>query len=207
MRKKRVSSLMREKRKVYRNLHGIRNMEKLPGAMLVVAPRKEKNAVQEANRLGIPVIAILDTDCDPDPVDIVIPGNDDAMRSINLLLGKLTESIAAGNTAHAQFLAEEEKRQAEEEAKRQEEQAKLAEAQKRRKAERDALKAAQDKLRKEREKAGGGEAQGGETPPAPPPAESGSATPPPATESGGDTPADMPEGETRPGPEGPEKAD
>lgn len=193
MRKKRVSSLMREKRKVYRNLNGIRNMEKLPGALLVVDPRKEHNAVQEANRLGIPVIAILDTDCDPDPCDIVIPGNDDAMRSIRVLLGKLTEAIASGNTAHAQFLQEEAKRRQQEEAKRAEEQKKLEEAQKRRKAERDALKAAQDKLRQEREKAGGDQ----------PAADAPAATDTPAPEAPA-APADAPEGDTKPGPEGPE---
>lgn len=173
MSKKRFASLMREKRKVFRNLDGIRNMEKMPGAMLVIDPRKEHNAVREANRLGIPVIAILDTDCDPGPIDIPIPGNDDAMRSIRLLLGKLCEAIASGNTAHAQFLQEEQKRRAEEDAKRAEEAKKLEEAQKRRKAERDALKAAQDKLRKERE--GQGDAPAADAPATPEAAPAGDA--------------------------------
>src|SRR5690606_30173853 len=135
----------------FRNLNGIRSMEKLPGALIVVDPRKEHNAVKEANKLGIPVVGLLDTDCDPDPVDIPIPGNDDAMRSIQVLLKKLTEAIAAGNTAYAQWVAAEEKRRAEEEAQRAEEQRRLEEAQKHRAAEREALRAAQERLRRERE--------------------------------------------------------
>jgi small subunit ribosomal protein S2 len=149
--KKHISSLNRERKKIFRNLDGLRAMEKLPGALVVVDPRKEHIAVKEANKLGIPVIAILDTDCDPEPVDIPIPGNDDSMRSIQVLTKKLTEAIAAGNTAFAQWLQEEEKRRAEDESKRAEEQAKLEEAQRRRSEEREKLKAAQERLRQERE--------------------------------------------------------
>ncbi|HMS17143.1 MAG TPA: 30S ribosomal protein S2 [Planctomycetota bacterium] len=151
--KKYISSLNRERRKIFRNLDGLRTMDKLPGALIVVDPRKEHNAVKEANKLGIPVIAILDTDCDPEPVDIPIPGNDDSMRSIQVLTKKLTEAIASGNTAYAQWLQEEEKRRVEEDAKRAEEQAKLDEAQRRRAEEREKLKAAQERLRQERESA------------------------------------------------------
>lgn len=153
--KKHISSLNRERRKIFRNLDGLRIMDKLPGALIVVDPKKEHNAVREANKLGIPVIAVLDTDCDPEPVDIAIPGNDDSMRSIQVLTRKLTEAIAAGNTAFAQWLKEEEKRRAEEEERRAEEQAKLEEAQRRRAEEREKLKAAQERLRQEREARGG----------------------------------------------------
>ncbi len=94
--KKEQAKFRRELRKVRRNLEGIRNMDTLPGALLVVDPKKEDIAVQEANILSIPVIAILDTDCDPDCVDIPIPANDDAMRSVQLLLSKLTDVIKSG---------------------------------------------------------------------------------------------------------------
>lgn len=203
--KKRIASLMREKRKIFRNLDGLRNMEKLPGAVIVVDPRKEHNAVKEANKLGIPVIAVLDTDCDPEPIDIPIPGNDDAMRSIQVLIKKLSEAIAAGNTAYAQWLQEEQKRIAQEEAKRAEEQKKLEEATKRRAAEREALKAAQEKLRQEREAAAQPPADAGDAAPAAP---AGDAPAAPAA----DAPAaakDAPTGdaETKPGPAGPESVE
>jgi len=213
--KKRVASLMREKRKIYRNLDGLRNMEKLPGAMIIVDPRKEHNAVKEANKLGIPVIAVLDTDCDPEPIDIPIPGNDDAMRSIQVLVKKLSEAVAAGNTAHAQWLQEEQKRLAEEEAKKAAEQKQLEEAQKRRAAEREALKAAQEKLRQERAAADApaadapaADAPAADAPAADAPAADAPAADAPAADApAADAPAaDAPTGdaETRPGPEGPE---
>jgi len=94
--KKEVSALMREKRKLRRNLDGLRELTKLPAAVIVVDPRREKNAVKEARRLGIPAIAVIDTDSDPDTVDIPIPANDDAMRSIQVLTEKMTESLAEG---------------------------------------------------------------------------------------------------------------
>jgi small subunit ribosomal protein S2 len=89
--KKEISALMREKRRILRNLEGIRDMEKLPGALIVVDSRRENIAVKEARKLGIVTICILDTDCDPDMADIAIPGNDDAFRSIKVLLSRLTE--------------------------------------------------------------------------------------------------------------------
>jgi small subunit ribosomal protein S2 len=94
--KKELSALMREKRKLRRNLDGLREMTKLPAAVIVVDPRREKNAVKEARRLGIPTIAIIDTDSDPDTVDVPIPANDDAMRSIQVLAEKMTEAVAEG---------------------------------------------------------------------------------------------------------------
>lgn len=100
--KKAISRLMREKRRILRNLHGIRNMSRLPGAMIVIDPRREAIAVREANRLHIPVIAILDTDSDPDAIDIPIPANDDAMRSIQAILSKVTQAIVEGVAARTE---------------------------------------------------------------------------------------------------------
>jgi len=96
MPKKELSALMREKRKLKRNLDGLREMTKLPAAVIVIDPRREKNAVKESRRLGIPTIAIIDTDSDPDTVDVPIPANDDAMRSIQVLSEKMTEAVAEG---------------------------------------------------------------------------------------------------------------
>ncbi|TAH35915.1 MAG: 30S ribosomal protein S2, partial [Planctomycetota bacterium] len=87
----------REKRKVFRNLQGIREMFRLPGALLIVDPRTEHNAVAEARRMGIPVVAVIDTDGDPDQCDIVIPANDDAIRSVALILNELGEAIREGH--------------------------------------------------------------------------------------------------------------
>lgn len=94
--KKMCSSLNREARKLRKNLEGIRNMTKLPGAIIVVDPNREITAVKEANKLGIPAICLTDTDCDPDLVDICVPGNDDAMRSIEVFLSKMTDAIING---------------------------------------------------------------------------------------------------------------
>ncbi len=93
---KEAARFMREKRKVYRNLHGIRDMFRLPGAMVVVDPRTEVHAVREARRMGIPVIGIVDTDGDPDVCDVVIPANDDAIRSVSLILEKLIKAVKQG---------------------------------------------------------------------------------------------------------------
>ena len=94
--KKEGSRFLREKRKVYRNLHGIRDMFRLPGAMVVIDPKTERNAVREAQRMGIPVVGVVDTDCDPDSCDIVIPANDDAIRSVALILEHLVEAVREG---------------------------------------------------------------------------------------------------------------
>ena len=94
--KKMISTLRRERRKIERNLGGIREMASIPGAMVVVDPGREINAVKEARRLGVPVIGILDTDCDPTLVDIVIPGNDDALKSVRLMLERLVASVEEG---------------------------------------------------------------------------------------------------------------
>lgn len=94
--KKMISSLNRERKKLLTNLEGIRNMTSVPGALVVVDPRYEHNAVNEARKLEIPTVCLADTDCDPDMVDICVPGNDDAIRSINLFLTKAADSILAG---------------------------------------------------------------------------------------------------------------
>ena len=85
--KKEVVKLKLEIEKLEKFMGGIKNMKKLPGALFVVDPRKEKIAVAEAKKLGIPVVAIVDTNCDPDDVDYVIPGNDDAIRAVKLIAG------------------------------------------------------------------------------------------------------------------------
>jgi small subunit ribosomal protein S2 len=102
--KKELLVLRREREKLFKNLDGIRNMTKLPAAIWVVDTKKEHLAVAEAKKLGIPVIAILDTNCDPDEIDYKIPGNDDAIRSIELLTRVITDAIAEGlksRSAHA----------------------------------------------------------------------------------------------------------
>ena len=99
--KKELLVLRREREKLFKNLDGIRNMTKLPAAIWVVDTKKEHLAVQEAKKLGIPVIAILDTNCDPDEVDFKIPGNDDAIRSIELLTRVITDAIAEGLKARS----------------------------------------------------------------------------------------------------------
>jgi small subunit ribosomal protein S2 len=91
--KKEVLELGKEKERLERFLSGIRNMHKLPGAIFVVDPRKERIAVAEARKLGIPLIGIVDTNCDPDEIDSVIPGNDDAIRAVKLLAGKIADAV------------------------------------------------------------------------------------------------------------------
>ena len=94
--KKEVARLEKEKRKLHRNLDGIRNMGRLPDAVFVVDTRREKIAVDEARKLKIPVIGLVDTNCDPDDVDFVIPGNDDALRSIRLFVSRIADAVLTG---------------------------------------------------------------------------------------------------------------
>ncbi|MGI6169448.1 MAG: 30S ribosomal protein S2 [Christensenellales bacterium] len=91
--KKEVIQLCHEREKLERNLGGIREMKELPGALFVVDPRKEHIAIREARNLGIPIVAIVDTNCDPDEVDYVIPGNDDAIRAVKLISGKMADAV------------------------------------------------------------------------------------------------------------------
>jgi small subunit ribosomal protein S2 len=94
--KKEVIKLVHEREKLQANLGGIREMKKLPGALFVVDPRKEHIAVAEARILGIPIVGIVDTNCDPDEIDYVIPGNDDAIRAVKLIAGKMADAVLEG---------------------------------------------------------------------------------------------------------------
>ncbi|MFT6830627.1 MAG: small subunit ribosomal protein S2 [Planctomycetota bacterium] len=102
--KKEVAQINRELKKIDRNLGGIREMDKMPGAMVIVDPSREGIAVREARKMGIVVIGLLDTDCDPNDVDIVIPGNDDALKSVRLLIEELVDSVEAGHHQHTDSL-------------------------------------------------------------------------------------------------------
>ena len=94
--KKEVIKLKGEREKLEKFLGGIKHMKKLPAALFVVDLRKEKNAILEAKKLGIPVVAIVDTNCDPDEVDYVIPGNDDAIRAVKLIAETMSNAIIEG---------------------------------------------------------------------------------------------------------------
>ena len=94
--KKEVVQLQHEREKLEANLGGIREMKQLPGALFVVDPRKEHIAVSEARTLGIPLVAIVDTNCHPDEIDYVIPGNDDAIRAVKLIAGKMADAVLEG---------------------------------------------------------------------------------------------------------------
>jgi small subunit ribosomal protein S2 len=112
--KKEVARLEKEREKLEKTLSGIKAMERLPDALFVVDPHAEKIAVAEANKLGIPVIAVVDTNCDPDPIDYPIPGNDDAIRAVKLLAGRFADAILEGRAyweaARREAEAEAEKR-------------------------------------------------------------------------------------------------
>ncbi len=104
--KKEVAKLKEEMNKLRTNLGGIRNMNKMPGAMFVVDPHNEDIAVSEARKLGIPVIAITDTNCDPDLIDYVIPGNDDAIRAIKLISGVMANAVIEANQGETPVVEE-----------------------------------------------------------------------------------------------------
>lgn len=114
--KKEVIKLELEIEKLEKFMGGIKNMDKLPGALFVVDPRKEKIAVAEAKNLGIPVVAIVDTNCDPDDIDYVIPGNDDAIRAVKLLAGAMANAVLESRQGEQAEAAMEEKAEAEEAA-------------------------------------------------------------------------------------------
>jgi small subunit ribosomal protein S2 len=104
--KKEVASLEREREKLEKNLGGIKELSRLPAALFVIDTKKEHIAVHEANRLGIPVVAVVDTNCDPEGIDYVIPGNDDAIRSIRLFTGKIAEACLEGRGRYSVWVAE-----------------------------------------------------------------------------------------------------
>ena len=106
--KKEVIKLNLEIEKLEKFLGGIKNMDKLPKALFIVDPRKERIAVAEAKKLGIPIIAIVDTNCDPDEIDYVIPGNDDAIRAVKLIAGAMASAVIEGRQGQEETAAEEE---------------------------------------------------------------------------------------------------
>lgn len=113
--KKEVAKLMKEKEKLDKNIGGIKEMKKIPDVMFIVDPRKEKIAVQEAHSLNIPIVAIVDTNCDPDEIDYVIPGNDDAIRAVKLIAGAIANAVIEGRDGN-DTAAEENAEEASEEA-------------------------------------------------------------------------------------------
>jgi small subunit ribosomal protein S2 len=110
--KKEGSRMKRELGKIKRNLDGIRTMDQIPGAVIIIDPKREKNAVAEAQRLNIPTICLGDTDCDPDWADIMIPGNDCAIRSVALILERLATAVNAGKETRRELAREEAERAA-----------------------------------------------------------------------------------------------
>jgi small subunit ribosomal protein S2 len=104
--KKEVAQLEREREKLEKNLGGVKELSRLPSALFVIDTKKEHIAVHEANRLGIPVVAVVDTNCDPEGIDFVIPGNDDAIRSIRLFTGKIAEACIEGRARYSAWVAE-----------------------------------------------------------------------------------------------------
>jgi len=109
--KKEMLGLKREKEKLEQSLGGIKGMRKLPDAIFVVDPKQEEIAVKEARKLGIPVVAVLDTNCDPDMVDIKVPGNDDAIRAIRLFCAAIADAVLEGKTAYEQSLVKDKERE------------------------------------------------------------------------------------------------
>jgi len=105
--KKMQSALNREYRRIYRNLNGIRTMNRLPECLVIVDPKKEKNAVREARAMGVTTVALIDTDSDPDLVDLPIPGNDDSIRSIELVVRLLADAVLAGRAASGDLKTQE----------------------------------------------------------------------------------------------------
>jgi len=102
--KKEMLGLRREKEKLEQSLGGIKSMRKLPDAIFVVDPKQEEIAVKEARKLGVPVIAVIDTNCDPDMVDFKVPGNDDAIRAIRLFCSSIADAVNEGKTLYEQSL-------------------------------------------------------------------------------------------------------
>ncbi len=106
--KKEVIALRKELEKLQRNLGGIKEMKRLPDAIFVVDPKKERICVQEAHTLGIPLIGIVDTNCDPEELDYVIPGNDDAIRAVKLIVSRMADAVVEANQGAAEDVYEEE---------------------------------------------------------------------------------------------------
>jgi len=105
--KKEASSLEKERQKLEKNLAGIKDMKELPGVIFVIDPKKERIAIAEAKKLSIPTVAVVDTNCDPDEIDHVIPGNDDAIRAIKLMASKVADAVIEGRAALSKETAQE----------------------------------------------------------------------------------------------------
>jgi small subunit ribosomal protein S2 len=103
--KKEVAQLQREQEKLEKNLGGIKELTKMPSAIFVIDPKKEHIAIHEARRLGVPIVAVVDTNCDPEGIDYVIPGNDDAIRSIRLFTSKVADACIEGGARYAAYRA------------------------------------------------------------------------------------------------------
>ena len=116
--KKEVLQLTRERNKLEKNLGGIKDMVRLPGAVFIIDTKKEHIAVAEARKLGIPIVAVVDTNCDPEDIDYPIPGNDDAIRSIRIFLAKVAEACIEGNAVHQAKLVSQKAAAADERQKR-----------------------------------------------------------------------------------------
>jgi small subunit ribosomal protein S2 len=181
--KRELNRATRERKKIQKNLDGVRNMQRLPGAVIVIDPVVEHIAVAEANKLGIPVVALLDTDCDPTRIDVPIPGNDDAMRAIQIVLSRLADAVLRGvqdwKVKEAILRKQEDDRRRAEEKRREE-------IRRRQRAEAEARKRREEADRKAREataRAGAQAAQEAAPPPAPeiPPVEESKGTEAPAT--------------------------
>ena len=125
--KKEVSAIEKEKGKLEKNLSGIKDMTTLPGALFIVDPKKERIAVAEAKKLSVPIVAIVDTNCDPDEIDYVIPGNDDAIRAIKLITSKIADAFIEGKETLSKAKAEEAEKAQVEEQIQQEEAAEVSE--------------------------------------------------------------------------------
>jgi small subunit ribosomal protein S2 len=119
--KKEVAAFEKERVKLERNLSGIKNLTTFPSALFIVDPKKERIAVAEARKLSVPIVAIVDTNCDPDEIDYVIPGNDDAIRAIKLITSKIADAIIEGKETLSKAAAEEVEKTAVEEKIQQEE--------------------------------------------------------------------------------------
>lgn len=119
--KKEVTKLETERQHLEKNLSGIKDMETLPGAVFIIDPKKERIAVSESKKLGIPIVAIVDTNCDPDEIDYVIPGNDDAIRTIRLITSKIADAVIEGKSIYTKTFEEAQEKEAIEEKKAAEE--------------------------------------------------------------------------------------
>jgi small subunit ribosomal protein S2 len=143
--KKELGRLEKERLRLDKVLHGIREMKELPDIIFITDVTKERIAVLEARKLGIPIVAIVDTNCDPDGIDLLIPGNDDAIRSITLFAGKIADAVIEGNQVFQEKLAADEARRKEEQAKQEAQRA--AERERRKAREAEIAKAAAEKAK------------------------------------------------------------